>query len=460
MTTDIKEDVLKRSITAGDYAEDPRAGTAMNYIFGAPIVAGRANTDLPAYWSSQRDYALRRTVHMESMWAGAINRAITKWAALGWEIKDNQDSTMRVNRAQELMLYSDAARGWTTFMSKLLRDFLLTDNGVFVEIVRASNALGARIIGLVHLDSCRCLRTGDPDIPILYRDREGKEHEVKDYQLITFADMPDPGDNYNGVGFCAASRAYYTISKLSKLEQYVDEKLGGDGATELTFIKGLSRESLADAIASADAQMKQKGASYYKGKIVVSVMGDGEISEVTIPLKNIPDGFDAKQERDNGYISYSNAIGIPVQDIQPLSGQGLGTGAQTVILDEAAEGQGLVVFGKQLVHAFNTFVLPESTEFAFNNRNDTREQKAKADVASVRANTRAAQIASGEISPAMARQLAVDDKDLPPEFIPDDETAGGQVGDSEKPIDENVRSFANMAMQFQNAPPPIAKPGA
>ena len=67
-----------------------------------------------------------------------------------------------------------------------LRDYLLTDNGAFVEVVRASAASGSRIIGLAHLDSARCTRTADPDVPILYRDRLGKIHEMRWWQVLTF----------------------------------------------------------------------------------------------------------------------------------------------------------------------------------------------------------------------------------------------------------------------------------
>ena len=53
-------------------------------------------------------------------------------------------------------------RGWVPFLNMHLRDYLLTDNGAFVEVVRASAASGSRIIGPAHLDSARCTRTADP----------------------------------------------------------------------------------------------------------------------------------------------------------------------------------------------------------------------------------------------------------------------------------------------------------
>jgi hypothetical protein len=156
------------------------------------------------------------------MWADALFKAITKIAALGWSIADSEDSKVRTNRGQDLYMTALAGmhRGWVPFISMHLRDYLLTDNGAFVEIIRASSVAGSRIVGLAHLDSARCTRTGDPDIPVLYRDRLGKWHEMRWWQVMSFADMPDPSETWNGVGFCAASRAFVTIAKLAALEQW------------------------------------------------------------------------------------------------------------------------------------------------------------------------------------------------------------------------------------------------
>lgn len=51
----------------------------------------------------------------------------------------------------------------------------------------------------------------------------------------------------------------------------------------------------------------------------------------------------------------------------------------------------------------------------------------------VRGQDRAGRIQSGEITPAIARQLAADDKDLPQELLAADATPGGQISDDEKP---------------------------
>ena len=56
----------------------------------------------------------------------------------------------------------------------------------------------------------------------------------------------------------------------------------------------LDPQKLARAVANG-----LEGAVYYKGKILTAFLSDTDMQEITIPLKSTPDGFDAKQERDN-----------------------------------------------------------------------------------------------------------------------------------------------------------------
>lgn len=457
--------VIRKSVTAQDYADTPYTSPGGIYFMYPRVFGAPSYSPLPAWWSVERDFVLRSTVHREAMWADAVFKAITKIGALGWTIEDTEDSKVRTKRGQDIYLTALAGmhRGWVPFISMHLRDYLLTDNGAFVEIIRSSGAAGSRILGIAHLDSARCTRTGDPDVPVLYRDRRGNAwHELRWWQVMSFADMPDPSETMNGVGLCAASRAFLTISKLAAIEQYVYEKVSGDGATEMAFIEGLGPTQLESAILTADGEQKRKGAVYYKGKIVIPVMatpGSGNSLNISnLQLKNVPDGFDAKQERDNAYVIYANALGIPVQDIQPLSGQGLGTGTQTVILAEDAEGQGLAAWRSDWIHKQNDYILPESTTFSWANKNDTRDQKAQAEVNMTKAQVIATLVgnptAPGVISNAQGLNLAVDWDVVPQEYMPanEDATPGGSLGDEEKPLTQTV-----MALPVATpAPAPVA----
>jgi hypothetical protein len=248
-----------------------------------------------------------------------------------------------------------------------------------------------------------------------------------------YADQPSPRAELFGVGECAASRAYHTIAAVAAMRQLMYENLTGGGANKLVFLQGIADPTLQAILKSGQADAQARGLVYYLGTILGAIPSDTPISSVEIRLKELLTNFDPKQVTDDAYLIYANAIGVPVQSIQPLSGQGLGTGTQTVVLDDAASGQGaLPAFLKWWEQTVSDRVLPKTTELSFNDENDLRDQKLRAEVQKLRADTRAVQIGDGEISPAMARQIAVDSEDLPEEVVGNDVTAGGSISDDEK----------------------------
>ena len=281
-------------------------------------------------------------------------------------------------------------------------------------------------------------------------------------QVLMYADQPSPRAELFGVGECAAGRAYKTIAKLAAMEQLVFENSTGGGANKLVFLQGINDPTLQAILKSGEADAQARGLVYYLGTILGAIPSDTPISMVEVKLKELLSNFIPKDERDNGYLIYANTIGVPVQSIQPLSGQGLGTGTQTLVLDDAAKGQGAMpAFIKWWEQTVSDRVLPATTELQFADENDMRDQKAHAEVQKLRADTRKVQIDSGEISPAMARQLAVDSEDLPQELVADDVTSGGQLSDDEKMTPERSSlSPASLAL-IQSAPtaPPKQAPG-
>ena len=452
------------SAIGGDTLDYPSSGALlqliMPYLMNPP-----SYTDLPPYWSPRRDYVLSASIEKESMWAAAVAKTATKFAAHGYTISDSQDSTRRVSASQELLKRADGGQGWTIFAQKIIQDLLLTDNGVFIRVRRQNERVekirvkaetiaggepgtfdeasvtiapsGAKVVGLYHLDSLRCTRTGNLAYPVRYMAVDGTWQILRWDQVLMYADQPSPRAQLFGVGKCAASRAYKTVAKLAAMEQLVYENLTGGGANKLAFVQGITDRTLQDIIVSGQNENQAKGLLYYLGTIMWAIPGDSPIEIKELRLKELLTSFVPKEERDNAYVIYSNALGIPVQDIQPLSGQGLGTGTQTVILQEAAQGAGaLPTFLKWWEQTVSDRVLPATTELQFTDENDMRDQKLRAEVSKLRADTRKVQIDSGEISPAIARQLAVDSEDLPRELIADDATAGGAISDDEKALPE------------------------
>jgi hypothetical protein len=428
MTTETE--IRKRSVTR----DDAEYGGVYHFHlpFGSYADSVSLPPDPPAYWSRSRDARLRTTVHHGTTWPNAVSIAISKMASLAWEVSG--PVPLRVRRAQDLLHTIGAGNGWVSFLSKHLRDFLTCDNGAFVEVVRASSARGSRIIGLMHLDSLRCERTGDSRAPVIYTDKRGKRHELRDYQVIAITDMPNPGDDYLGVGLCAASRAYEAIVKAAAIDRYFVEKITGNRPTALHFVQGVSRKQLEDAFRTSDQQSASQGYVVYKGAVMIPVLGDTPAQLMTVPIAEVPDGFDAEQERQDAARHMAGAIGIDPQDLDPnlLASRALGTGAQSLVIAAKEKGRGLAAWRQAWTHMLNEYVLPASVTFEFV-ENDARDEDLRADVTKKRGEFVEGLVESGLLTRQQGKQYLVDWDELPKEFLPSDETPDTSLGDDERP---------------------------
>lgn len=382
----------------------------------------------PAFWSPARDAKLRATIHAEAMWDTAVAIAMAQVASQSWEI--DSDTPRKSQACQDMLL----ALPWVPFVMKQLRDYLLTDNGCFFGLERDSSSAASRVTNLYHLDSARCLRTGDAKVPVLYRDRMGRYYELKAHQVAMMSDEPDPAELWNGVGHCAASRAYKAVYKLAGMETFLTEKVTGRRPLAIHLISGISNTQLSDAIETAKQQAAQKGAQVYMGALLVALLGDQAATVNTVPLAELPNGFESEPERKNAQLTYANALGLDPQDINPdlLATRAMGTGAQAQVIDDKAKGKTIAVFRQQLTHTLNEFAFPDTVTWYFVEK-DLRDQKAKAEIGKTRAETRKVMIESQQITPDQALQMAVDVDDAPKEFLPADDTPDTSLDSEEKP---------------------------
>jgi len=433
----IDADLIRHSVTAADAGDYRSGGFSFVLPFFFPANVGGLPSALPPFWSVQRDSILRITPTQESFWGSAVTIAATKVSTAGFDL----DGPERQTRKYQNMILEWSGDGFVPSQQRAVADYLNTGNGVIFEIVRASSAAGSKIIGLITLDSLRCQRTGDPDIPILYRDLKGGLHEMRDYQVISIVDMPDSGAAWFGVGHCAAERAYTHIYRLAAIEQYIAEKVTGSGATKIALVQGMSTSQIDNLTTTAESQKSTKGLTYYMGAILAGILGDTPIDIKEIALRGLPDGFDRKQELDIALLAYADAIGLDPQDLQPLSGQGLGTGTQTRVLHEKAKGRWPARYNKQLAHMLNMWVTPDSVTFSFSER-DLDDEKKKADNAAIRAGTLEKYINAGMLKPIEALNVAVDEDDIPKKFLPEDVTPDESLSDVEKPETEEEAQLA------------------
>jgi hypothetical protein len=443
----LADSALKRkSVTANDN-QQYRQSPILQFLLNPQANAGGC----PIWWSPARDHWLRGSIYLESLWASAVATSVRQLTALQWDVTG--DAPRISAYAHEIILDYTMHE-----MSKQVQDYILTDNGQFTEVVRASSAAGSRILGLMHLDSLRCTRTGDEDIPVIYRDLKGIEHELQAHQVFFISDMPSAGESWRGVGHCAASRAYTSILKMAAIETYILDKVSGRRPLSLELIRGISDKTLETAMDSAregrERDSKFGQAYSYMGAIVMPVYGDKDLSNISIPFAALPDGFDREKEFEIGVIQYADALGINPEDIKPNSTKSLGVGAQSVVLEQKSSGRLQTEWKQAMTHSFNEWVLPDRVTFAFSER-DLRDLKQQADVDKLITEMVATQITAGIITASQAAQILADADIIPTEFVPEDTTLSTTIADDQKPEAERALQDAQSVTEPQPVTPAV-----
>lgn len=442
----------KRSVKLGDI---PPGGTTVLQLFvpSTPMSALLPPSLPQGTW--QRDKFLSITPRADAQWGAAIGIAVAKVAALAWDVKS--DIQLRSRRAHEMCMMADSAvgqGGWVSYIAKQVRDYTCTNMGAVTEIVRSSLSYGSRVVGINHLPAVRCRRTGDPDRPIIYIDKSGREHILRWWQVMYFSDLPDPDEVTYGGGLCAAERAYPQIIKMAALENYVYEKVSGSRPLAIHVINGLRTDQIEDAIKQAEEDQARSGFTSYMGAVIMAtIKPDAGPAIATIPLAELPDGFDAVNERARADLIYSNSLGLDPQDLVPLSNTPLGTAAQSQILHEKSKGRGLMMFRQAFVHGINQLVLDDKTKFIFAER-DYDDQVKQSQISIQRAQVAEGRIRAQITTPDQERQLLVDLDELPKDFISEDMTTDTSLSDTDKAgIDDRPASGNNT--KLTTSPQPV-----
>lgn len=425
------KDILDNSVTRAevDYQKPingwPRV--LVGYSIGGISIVLKSLPDLPPFWSIERDHILQSTI-MESHWAEAVGISVMKLSSRSWDI-DGNVPFVRKERARTIV------RGWDYIgqVQKGFIDYIMRDNGWWIEIVRQSSAAGSRVLGLNYLSSARCYPTGNPEIPCVYWDRLGRYHELRAHQVIRFVDTPD-GNNPLGVGMCAARRAYNDIRNFAAIQRYRLEKMTGARPLSLYFVTGVTNEQIKTALMDAREKREAEGVVSYGGAVISAFIQREGINKVEIPLASLPDQFDYKNEVSETDFAYANALPLVISlDLRPMTGQRAGSGSQSQVIDDHAIVKEAVL--RDITQKFNNqdvwHILPEGTSFYFV-RNDLVDRKREADIVNTYVTAASTAVAQMGLDPNRAVDW-LSDKDIFPtqwgQLTPDAMT--GVLSDSE-----------------------------
>lgn len=395
-------------------------------MYGSPDLMPPLLPDLlPSDWR-QRDFVLRQTVAAEGMWGNAVATGINQITALEYRLTGGARLVARAESILNNPRFLPKLRKWA-------RDWFTQNNGYHGEVIRATNARGSRVVGIDHLDALRCQRTGNPEEPIIYVDRGGREHVLKWYQWFGDVDMESASLEANGMGQCAAERAYQYIRELAVVTAYIIQKTGGKKPLAIYLVNNLHPKTLQAIVETAeqDATLMDQAADglnedgtpvmpmrvgTYMGAIIGALPTDKEMKVVQIDLAGLPDRFNSDEEWKKCLLVFAKSIGIDVQELQPLTGQALGTGAQSRVLHEKGKHGGVQAFKQSFRESLKVAEVTSGVAYYWSDY-DILEQIRKAELAKIHTEDVVELVGATVITPQQGLQVKVDYGELSDTFL-------------------------------------------
>lgn len=374
-------DAIKQSVQEFPVvAEGSGVGSGLMFTWN---LGSAADTILP--WGKnvwRRDQQLRDFWPTETYLAGACASVSFRNSTLDWELK-GPDALIKAETAMLQSAIAGDTFGWVPFCEKFSQDLYTQDNGAFIELIRdpgidANSKFrdeNAPVIGIAHLDAGMCTRTGDPVTPVNYKDRLGKIHGLKWYQVIPFSDYPSAIESMHGVGYCAVTRALRMAQIMRSIMLYKDEKISGRHYKQIHFVSGVSRQEIKDEMKRGQEDANNTGlVRFIYPSILASLDPEKPVSTATIDLASLPDGFDLDQEM-KWYISgLAIAFGVDYQEFAPLPGGNIGSSAQSTILHKKTSSKNPAIFMRTLIDGLTNYgAFPRNVSMRFS---DIDEQEA------------------------------------------------------------------------------------
>lgn len=329
-----------------------------------------------------RDRQLRDFWPTETYLAGALANIAFRNSVFQWEIKGPERVAQAVTDILTSAIAGDTF-GWVQFMQKYSQDLYAQDNGAFIELIRDegldanSRFRGplAPVLGIAHLDSNQCMRTGDPVTPVLYTDRKGVRHKLQWYQVIAFSDYPSAIERMNGVGYCGVTRVLRMAQIARSISLYTDEKISGRQYKQIHFVSGVNRMEIQDELKRGQEEANNSGMiRFLLPAIVAGLDPERPVSTASIDLASLPDGFNLDEQMKWYISSLALGFGVDYQEFAPLPGGNIGSSQQSMILHRKGSGKGPAVLMRTLAEGFRNYgVLPRGCEMRFNDKDEQEE---------------------------------------------------------------------------------------
>lgn len=391
-------------------------------------------------WSPQRDFHLQSTTNYSPQWATAVSMAISKFASHGYELTNKYSN--RLNVGNNILKYANGGKGFVSFLNDIGWDYLMTDNGFFIETVRKSPVSNVEQINV--LESSRCERTGKREEPVTYTRHDGKRVKLKFWQVIMSEDLR--GVPYSRPGkMCAAHMVYDEIYLSAIMKQRTLDIEAASRFSRIVSIPGsnkLGADYIKEVMEDGKEQAKQPDedrhgsnrgnkAHYDLGTLIMSQGAEvsGSISAVDVISRMSPEQLEAYEMAFD--LAFANAVGIGPSELNPKNSTkvGLDSGRAAGRETDQVNSRGLTELVTWLEHQLTHFVLPAESTLTMT-RPSLSEQLKEEMLKLERAKRVAIYINSNALTASQGANMLSDAGDIATEFAQPDLTDGGTVDDA------------------------------
>lgn len=391
-----------------------------------------------SYYPNYRDAKLRHFWKSEPILAGAIYAMVSRIATLGFTFEGKRRNTKKYY--QDMTGICNAGEGLSNVFAQTVLALLTQDNGAFWYLDgggRPDRPLRGRVRDIRFLDQAQCWRNIDPEYPVIYLNPfDGTYHKIHKTRVVRLSSMTQTDELARGLGFCAVSRVLMGAQIMRDIRQYKREKIAGQPSRGILLMNGLNPKQLVGAL--EDNKDKENSVGYVRFKGIDTLTQiNGDLKAELIDLASVPDGFNEETDT-NLYVNLvALGLGTDAREIWSATVTGA-TRGDAEVSDRKARGKGIGDLVRMITRAMNWHVIGQESgvEFKFDYQ-DTDEQKQKADLNKVKADTYKVFVDMGAIIPEEARAMAIADEILS-ESILANLSIPSNYNDASPVVDENT----------------------
>ncbi len=399
---------------------------------------GAAGHSAPAYWSTSRDIWLRQFYLRSDYLKIATRTFVQKAYATPLKITARDHSVkahveLAHQMRDDLMRNSGLLRGFLAEFSKFATDYVTQDNGAFLIVMgpgKPDGPITGQAVGVMHLDSQQCIRTGDVEFPVIYHHRDGKRYKLHFTRCLYMSSLPSADADLYDVGLCAVSACMDSAQDMLDISTYNAEKLGSRPPRQILYAKtGATLKQLSEAALLANTKMDAQGLDRFARTMMLAPASPtGQLDLGQIDLAKTPDGFDRQQAVILDVAVIAAAYGLDMRDLAHSFGVAGQTKADAEVMHMKTNDKGVMRFLDDCAEQLNQKFLPDTLEAYFDYVDDTQDEQA-ATIRKLRADGRTLDLTSGTMTVRVAREQMLEDGEISEQQFEAMELAEGRLAD-------------------------------